>query len=62
MNRTAFYAALRGGAMFPKGLDDSQVAGMENLLDVWEWYFADDALQFLAYELATAFHETAATM
>lgn len=62
MNRTAFYAALRGGAMFPKGLDANQVAGTENLLDVWAKYFADDALQFLAYDLATAFHETAATM
>ncbi|WP_421594341.1 peptidoglycan-binding protein [Shinella sp. M27] len=62
MNRTAFYAALRGGAMFPKGLNASQVDGVENLLDVWARYFADDALQFLAYDLATAFHETAATM
>lgn len=62
MNRTAFYAALRGGAMFPKGLSASQVDGVESLLDVWARYFADDALQFLAYDLATAFHETAATM
>jgi predicted chitinase len=60
MNRTAFYAALRGGAMFPKGFKASQVEGTEAILDEAEK--RGMPLRHLAYILATAFHESAHTM
>ena len=61
MNRSAFYSAVRT-SLFDGSLSQSQVAGMENLLDVWDKYFARDSDDLLAYDLATAFHETARTM
>lgn len=62
MNRAAFFASLRGGAMFPHGFTQQQVDGFSNLLDVWEKHYFADPLNLLAYDLATAFHETAGTM
>lgn len=60
MNRTAFFAALRGGAMFPKGFKDLQVEGAEAILDEAER--RGTPLRHLAYILATAYHESAHTM
>ena len=60
MNRTAFYAALRGGAMFPKGFKASQVEGTEAILDEAER--RGTPLRHLAYILATAYHGSAQTM
>ncbi|HEV7433464.1 MAG TPA: hypothetical protein VGO22_01110 [Pseudorhizobium sp.] len=48
--------------MFKHGFTQQQVDGLENLLDVWEQCYAQDPLDLLAYNLATAFHETAGTM
>lgn len=64
MNRPAFYAALRkrDSGVFGTSLSQSQVEGTENLLNVWEDHFAEGALDELAYNLATAYHETAHTM
>jgi putative chitinase len=62
LNRKAFFNALRGGAMFPKGFTPEQVDGIDNLLNVWERYFAADSDFLLAYNLGTAWHETAGTM
>ncbi|WP_156373879.1 hypothetical protein [Rhizobium sp. Leaf386] len=62
MNRASFYAALRGGALFPFGLQKGQVNGIENLLNVWEKYYSGEPRNDLAYNLATAYHETAQTM
>lgn len=62
MNRTAFFASLRGGAMFPHGFTQNQVDGLTNLLDVWEKHYFADPMNLLAYNLGTAFHETAGTM
>lgn len=65
MDRAAFYAELRkrGSDVFGTRLSQGQVNGMENLLDVWFRLFAEGGtLQELAYDLATAYHETAATM
>lgn len=62
MNRAAFYNALRASGLFPNGISQSQVQGMENLLNVWEKYFSGDSDFLLAYNLATAYHETAHTM
>jgi len=48
---------------FPETLSQSQVSGMEVMLTAWEKHRGDDQdVRFLAYEFATAFHETGATM
>lgn len=66
MNRATFYSAVRA-SLFDGHLTPGQVDGMENLLNVWESRFASDTsipnpTDHLAYDLATAFHETATTM
>ncbi len=66
MNRSVFYDAVRT-SLFRGKLSHSQVEGMENLLDVWDKHFAGAAdipnpTDHLAYDLATAFHETARSM
>jgi putative chitinase len=67
MNRKVFFDTMRGATapdgdkMFPSFSAD-QVAGINNLLDVWEKHFAGDPEKWLAYNLGTAYHETAATM
>lgn len=62
MDRKAFYDALRTGPLYASGLSQGVVEGFENLLDVWEKHFPSDPLNWLAYNLATAYHETARTM
>ncbi len=68
LNRQKFYAGLRADKeLFLKEdgsvlLSESQVAGIENLLNVWEKYFFADDVNYLAYNLATAYHETGAAM
>lgn len=64
MDRAAFYAALRqrGSGVFGTALSQGQVDGIENLLDVWEAHFGTGPLDELAYDLGTAYHETAHTM
>ncbi len=64
MDREKFYAALRksGSGLFVSGLSQSQVNGLERLLDTWANYYAADPIEFLAYDLATSYHETGATM
>jgi hypothetical protein len=49
MNRAAFFASLRGAAMFPHGFTQQQMDGVTNLLS--------DPLNLLAYNLAAAFQE-----
>ncbi|MGO7750497.1 hypothetical protein E0H65_22510 [Rhizobium leguminosarum bv. viciae] len=58
MNRQNFYAALRGSALFPRGLSQGQLRGFEALLDASGALAVDEC----AYVLATAYHETATTM
>lgn len=52
--------------LFRGTLTQSQVDGMNYLLEVWEWGFEaanpNDGTMWLAYALATFFHETAETM
>ena len=64
MNRAKFFAALRkrDSGLFGTSLSQKQVDGLENLLDVWEQYYISDPVELLAYNLATAYHETAHTM
>lgn len=62
MDRSAFYASLRArnSGVFGTSLSQSQVDGMEALLD--EAQRRGEKLPFLAYCLATTYHETAHTM
>lgn len=64
MKRADFYTELRkrSSGVFGTSLSQAQVEGMENLLDVWEEYYSGDHTSFLAYNLGTAYHETAHTM
>ena len=47
---------------FHGNLTQLQVDGINDILDTWEKYFRDNDIRWLAYALATAFHETAETM
>lgn len=61
MNLAAFFDAVRvdpfGGA-----LRQSQVDGLTTILDAWGRWFPAGDLRWLAYALATAFHETGRQM
>ncbi|QIG67270.1 glycoside hydrolase family 19 chitinase protein [Rhizobium phage RHph_TM3_3_3] len=60
MNRAHFYAGVRA-SLFDGSLSQSQVEGMEAVLDeAGKKSFIDP--RFLAYMFATAFHETGRTM
>lgn len=62
MDKAKFFAALRarGSGVFGTSLSQSQVSGMESILD--EAVSRSVPLRHLAYILATAYHETAHTM
>lgn len=62
MNRATFYAALRrrGSGVFGTSISQGQVDGLEAILNEAEK--RRTPLKWLAYILATAFHETAHTM
>ena len=57
INRTFFYDHVRhhlfGGKLAP-----AQVAGMTAVLDMWDHALPGDDVRWLAYMLATAYHET----
>jgi hypothetical protein len=59
MNRKIFYDAMRQ-TLFGQ-ITQPQVDGMENILNEWEARELDD-LRWLAYILATTYHETGHTM
>jgi hypothetical protein len=64
-DRKFFFDSVRRD-LFRGNLTQSQVDGMNYLLEVWEWGFEpwnpNDGTMWLAYALATFFHETAETM
>jgi putative chitinase len=60
IDRTMFFAGVRHGP-FPGSLTDPQVSGMGAILNEWDRRRLSDN-HWLAYMLATAFHETAHTM
>ena len=60
-DRQRFFAAVRN-APFSGKLSGGQVQGTELVLDQFERIASDGDARHLAYMLATAFHETAATM
>jgi hypothetical protein len=61
IDRKAFFDSVRA-SVFNGVLSQRQVDGMNYLLDVWEARFGDNDMRWLAYALATVFHETAYTM
>lgn len=61
IDRKALFAVVRG-RLFGGSLDQGQVSGIEAILDAWDRGHADGDRRWLAYMLATVFHETAATM
>lgn len=60
-NRPFFFDAVRADPAHGH-LTGAQVSGFSNLLDAWERRRADRDERWLAYALATAWHETAFTM
>jgi putative chitinase len=60
MNRAVFYACVRE-KLFAGRLSQSQVDGMEAILDEWQRRLWGDA-RWLAYMLATAYHEVDRSM
>jgi putative chitinase len=61
IDRSKFYNDIRE-SLFNGVLSQRQVDGMNYLLDTWEARFSDRPIEWLAYALATVFHETAYTM
>ena len=61
IDRDKFFAAVRE-SVFNGVLSQRQVDGMNYLLDTWENFHPDRDSRWLAYALATAFHETAGEM
>mgnify|MGYP003606533765 CR=1 FL=1 len=57
MNKAAFFDSVRG-SLFEGKLSQSKVEGLEYLLKAWE----GQPLDYIAYGLATAYHETGHTM
>lgn len=61
INRSFFYSHV-GDALFGGGLNRSQVDGHETILDLWEPDMKEQDDRWLAYILATAYHETGRVM
>jgi hypothetical protein len=61
IDRSKFFDAIRS-APFSGTLTQPQVGGISNILDEWERRLPTGDLRFLAYMLATVYHETAAEM
>ena len=61
INREFFFAHVRSN-LFAGKLSRKQVEGLIFILDVWEASHAQKDDRWLAYALATAYHETAFTM
>ena len=61
IDRKKFYDSIRE-SLFYGVLSQRQVDGMNYLLDVWERLFPALPIEWLAYCLATVFHETAYMM
>lgn len=61
INRNFFFNQVRG-RLFGGSLRQSQVAGLLAILDYWEEHYWNRDDRWLAYALATAYHETDRTM
>jgi putative chitinase len=61
INRNFFFTQVRR-TLFANALQQAQVDGLNAILDGWEAKYAEKDKRWLAYALATAYHETARTM
>lgn len=61
LNRKIFFDQIKVPLLFSKGLRQSQVDGINAILDEWERQKHTD-LRWLAYMFATAYHETGREM
>jgi putative chitinase len=61
INRNFFFSHVRS-TLFGGHMQQKQVDGITSILDYWELRFPDHDDRWLAYVLATAYHETAFTM
>jgi putative chitinase len=60
-DRAIFFSCIRS-SLFAGSLSQSQVDGIVCILDAFERYLPAGDIRFLAYDLATAYHETDRTM
>lgn len=60
INRQKFYQSIKDNGLF-KSLSQKQVGGFDAILNEWEASKYTD-IRWLAYELATVYHETGQTM
>jgi hypothetical protein len=60
IDRGAFFGGMR--PLFGRRYQKTQVAGLDAILDAWDSKTPNGDLRWLAYMMATAFHETARTM
>lgn len=61
INRAQFFQSVRA-SLFNGVLKQSQVNALNGILDEWEAKYDNEDDRYLAYMLATNFHETATTM
>jgi len=61
INRDQFFPSIRA-SLFNNNISQSQVDGANSILDAWEHWVPNIDIRFVCYSLATAYHETAATM
>ena len=61
MDRTIFFSEIRAD-LFGGRMNGKQVAGCEAVLDAWDRHAPNSDLRFVAYSLATDYHETGRTM
>lgn len=62
INRVKFFEELRHTGLFNGHLTQSQVDGLNRLLDAWERYCQSWPLDELSYDLSTSYWETGETM
>jgi hypothetical protein len=62
VDRQHFYANFPSKALFGKKLTASRQQGFEGIFDIWDEVDQFDILEWLAYALATAWHETGGEM
>tara|TARA_R110000868_G_scaffold176513_2_gene414224 strand:- start:128 stop:709 length:582 start_codon:yes stop_codon:yes gene_type:complete len=61
IDRKHFFDTVRP-RLFHGSMKQSQVDGLNSILDIWDLVYGDNDQRWLAYCLATAQHETGATM
>ena len=62
IDRMYFAANFPSSKLYGNALTNSRMQGFEAIFDFWDQVESFDSLEWLAYELATAWHETGARM